>query len=166
MSCTQTVRSLPPLTRAILAALLLPAFSPAWAATQEAPALESTSTEAKAGYYQLKWSLEGASDIDRFTLQEARGGDFASAEVFYEGADRATVISGRRDGNYHYRVRAVFQDGSHSPWSTPLEVKVHHHSTAQAFGLFFLGGIVFFATAGMIAAGSSAQRRAEPDLEG
>ncbi|MCG5536368.1 hypothetical protein [Ectothiorhodospira mobilis] len=164
MSCTQTVRSLPPLPRAILAALLLLALSPAWGATQGAPVLESTSTEAKAGYYQLQWALEGAeADIDRFILQEARGGDFASAEIFYEGADRATVISGRRNGDYHYRVRAVFKDGSRSPWSPPLTVQVHHHSTAQAFGLFFLGGVVFFSTAGMIAAGSSAQRRADPE---
>nr|WP_242472616.1 hypothetical protein [Ectothiorhodospira mobilis] len=163
MSCVQTLRNLPALPRVILTVLLLPALSPAWGATQETPVLESTSTEARAGYYQLKWSLEDEAGVDRFILQEADSSDFASPEVFYEGADRATVISGRRDGTAHYRVRAVFEDGHRSPWSPPLEVKVHHHSTVQAFGLFFIGGIVFFATAGMIAAGSRAQRRADPE---
>ncbi|MFP4683147.1 MAG: fibronectin type III domain-containing protein [Ectothiorhodospira sp.] len=163
MTCIQTIRNRALQSTALIGLLLLTA-SPAWGDDPESPLLESTDTPAKGGYYQLKWSLEDADDpIDKFILQESDGDGFDSPRVFYEGADRATVISGRSNGTYHYRVRAVFRDGSRSPWSDPLEVEVAHHSAGQAYGLFVLGGVVFFTTAGMIAAGSIAQRRADRD---
>ncbi|AHK79339.1 hypothetical protein M911_09485 [Ectothiorhodospira haloalkaliphila] len=139
---------------AVLALFLLPV--PILAEAPK-PHLESTTDLARAGYFQLRWSLD-EGEVDHFRLEEATEEDFSDAQVFYQGADGATVISGRSNGTFHYRVRAQLDDGSQTDWSQTQSVEVRHHSIAQAFGIFTLGGVVFLATAGVIAFGTRANR--------
>lgn len=140
----------PPLRRPrvrhwLLAALLCgPPQAPA------TPSLTSDSTRPTAGYYQLNWS--GASTTS-FQLQESRQADFAGAVTLYQGPDRATVLTGRPDGDYYYRLRILDTDGA-GPWSDPLEVQVRHHPLARALLFFALGALVFLATLVAILAGN------------
>lgn len=122
------------------------------------PTLDASSEVAAAGYFQLRWALDDA-EVIRYRVEEAADPDFREAATLYEGADRATVISGRGDGVFHYRVRAVLENGDHSAWSEPRRVEVAHHPLGQAIGLFILGGVVFLATVGLIVAGSRLERR-------
>ncbi|WP_242467178.1 hypothetical protein [Ectothiorhodospira shaposhnikovii] len=150
-------RHVPPALWAIplSAVLLLP--SPTLA--QNVPTLDSTTQTARAGYYQLRWGMEDA-DGAIYRLEESRSADFQTAQILYEGADRATVISGRSDGTFHYRVQATLPDTTRSPWSSPLTVEVAHHSLLQALTLFVIGAVVFLATLALIVTGT--RRHQEP----
>ncbi|WP_040405905.1 hypothetical protein [Ectothiorhodospira sp. PHS-1] len=119
---------------------------------QGVPTLDATTQTARAGYYQLRWGLEEA-DGAIYRLEESRATDFQEARVLYEGADRATVISGRGDGTFHYRVQATLADDSRSDWSPPLTVEVRHHALHQALTLFGVGAVVFLATIALIVTG-------------
>ena len=71
--------------------------------------------------------------------------------------DSATVISGRSNGVWHYRVRALSK-GQVTPWSEAVRVEVTHHSLNRA-GLFLLtGAIVFFALAWVIIRADQSER--------
>lgn len=122
-----------------------------------APALESDVAAATAGFYRLVWSDAGAG-VPTYELQESADDSFAAPRTVYEGADQATVLSGKPDGEYRYRVRARLGDGSVTAWSEPVTVTVAHHPLSRAFGFFAAGAIVFLATLVLIVGGN---RRAE-----
>jgi hypothetical protein len=69
------------------------------------------------------------------------------------GAHLAAALSGRDNGLYRYRVRAVSHDGPASVWSEPIEVRVEHHPLWLAFVLFAIGAAVFVATASLVLLG-------------
>lgn len=102
------------------------------------------------GYFRLSWTGDGAA----VTVEEATTADFSDARVIYEGTEAATVMSGRLDGTYHYRIRAA-----QSRWSAPIIVTVRHHSLAQAFAFLTVGALVFVATAVLIIAGHRRHRQ-------
>ncbi|AGA31923.1 hypothetical protein TVNIR_0212 [Thioalkalivibrio nitratireducens DSM 14787] len=140
--------------------LALAAMPTVGAAGGAAPEIGSSAELARAGYYQLRWVLDEA-EVARYRVEEDTDPAFSEPVALYEGADRATVVSGRSDGIFHYRARATLADGSESAWSETLTVEVAHHPRAQAFGIFTVGGLVFLATAGLIVAGTRAERRRE-----
>jgi hypothetical protein len=107
-----------------------------------APQLAVDSPTATAGFFRLSWG-PGASE---FELQEADGPGFERPTTLYRGPDTATVISGRPDGTWHYRVRAVTDTGAGS-WSNPIAVTVDHHDLGRALTFLALGCGVFVATA-------------------
>ncbi|MGD8497761.1 MAG: fibronectin type III domain-containing protein, partial [Chromatiales bacterium] len=107
--------------RARLVTLVLATSIASSASALEAPVLESDSEIATAGFFRLQWEsadLEGA-----YELQEASRADFADSRVLYTGPDLATVLSGKPDGDYHYRVRRMHEEGR-SAWSAPVQVQV------------------------------------------
>ena len=110
-----------------------------------APTLSVDNETATAGFFRLNWEL----DATAFELQESLSPDFVNAATLYSGPDRATVISGKPDGAWHYRVRAQ-TNGRPGPWSDPVSVTVAHHSLARAFTFLTLGFIIFGATVLMI----------------
>lgn len=116
----------------------------------------ATDTElATAGYYQLTWQdPDGAA----YELQEARDSTFTRPQLIYTGGDLATVITGRADGEYFYRVRAL--DASQPPgaWSSPVKVTVQHHALGPAFGFFGVGALVFIAILTAILRGNAQSR--------
>jgi hypothetical protein len=95
---------------------------------------------ATAGFYRLNWETEAES----FELQEASSPGFENTTTSYSGPDRATVISGKPDGTWYYRVRAS-TNGQPGPWSNPATVTVAHHSLGRAVMFLSLGFIVFVA---------------------
>lgn len=135
--------------RAVFAALTclsLLALPPAMAA----PDLRASPERATDGVYRLSWEAHGAP---RFELQESDGADFNPARPVYTGSDTASVITGKPDGAYFYRVRVLGESGP-GPWSEPLQVTVQHHSLARALQFFVVGALVFAVLLAVIVRGA------------
>lgn len=115
-----------------------------------APQLQTDSELATAGYYQLNWQGDIKSD---YLLEESTDPSFTQSTILYEGPDTATLISGRADGTYYYRIRFI-QDDTESGWSNVTRVEVSHHPLSRAFMFFTLGAIVFIATLAVVVLGS------------
>jgi hypothetical protein len=116
------------------------------------PQLTSDSDVASAGFFQLSWK----TDAQRVELQEATNPGFRNAKTFYIGPDRASVISGKPNGSWYYRVRAL--DPEQGGWSEPVTVLVDHHDLSRALMFLFVGVIVFVATVVMILRGGRAEK--------
>lgn len=112
------------------------------------PRLSTDSDTATAGYYRLSWE----TDAEQVELQEANQVSFTTARTYYKGPDRAVVVSGKPDGTWYYRIRAI-TDGRPAQWSEPIAVMVAHHSLSRALMFLSLGVIVFVATVLMIVRG-------------
>ena len=120
-----------------------------------APELQTDAEMATAGYFRLSWQSNMAAD---FILEEAKDPTFSQATTLYRGPDTATLISGRSNGTYYYRIRNV-QDDAHSDWSNVTKVEVSHHPLSRAFMFFTLGAIVFIATLVVVVLGSKTHTR-------
>lgn len=133
------------------------------------PMLAVDTDIATAGYYRLTWSVEDTNSSPVFILQEATTPKFENPEIVYKGPDLATVISGKSNGMYYYRVRLKQPTGSagtdpkelisketpkEAMWSQVVSVDVKHHSLPKAIGFFIAGFIVFAATLFMIVSGA------------
>ncbi|MDH5179873.1 MAG: fibronectin type III domain-containing protein [Gammaproteobacteria bacterium] len=108
--------------------------------------LTTDTTLATAGYYRLSWQpgLAGALNKNiRFELQEASHRQFHQFKIIYRGPDHASVISGKADGNYFYRVRSTYADAAPGGWSQPILVEVKHHAMHRAWWFFSAGAVVF-----------------------
>lgn len=98
--------------------------------------INSNTTLANAGYYQLSWT---DLNDEAVIVEESLSNSFSSSKKIYSGKDTSTAISGKPDGEYYYRVKNL----NSSIWSESISVKVEHHSLTKAFMFFFLGLIVF-----------------------
>lgn len=114
-----------------------------------APRLSVDSPLATAGFFRLNWGLSDGAD---FELQEAPDPEFSDPRTLYQGADTASVISGKPNGTWHYRVRAVTHAG-HGPWSDSVTVTVAHHALSRALIFLSLGFVVFLAIAATVVRG-------------
>jgi hypothetical protein len=132
--------------------MLLIVLAGAVQAQGEAPELQSSTDRSDTGSYTLSWSATG--DVD---LQEARRADFSDAQTLYRGPDQATVVSGRLNGTYHYRL---LRNGK--PWGRVVRVEVAHHSLGEATAFLAAGAIVFVATVILILHGHRRHRQAFP----
>ncbi|HSR51075.1 MAG TPA: hypothetical protein VLV83_09605 [Acidobacteriota bacterium] len=151
------------LFRLISAALLMAAWGGACLAAQQplpAPSFDVSGERelANAGFYALSWSWPQALQERRqglqFEVQEADTPAFQSPRTVYSGEDLGTSFSGKEDGDFHYRLRIVSEDGDRSsPWSSIYLVEVRHHPLSRAFALLAVGAAVFLAAAGVILAG-------------
>ncbi len=135
--------------------LLLLLFFGGWplAASADVPTLHTDTTVATAGYYRLTWDWP-QSDNRRFELQEAQNADFTAPRTLYQGPDRASLLSGRTDGQYYYRVRLNPENGQPGPWSDSVQIAVEHHSLGRAWTFFGVGAGVFLATLGLVVGGN------------
>ena len=108
--------------------------------------LQSDSPISTAGFFRLSWVLEDAENMQavEYQLQSSRNADFTKAVEVYRGPDLARVISGKRDGDYYYRIRLIKPDQSVGPWSEATRVTVAHHSLARALMFFAAGAVIFF----------------------
>jgi hypothetical protein len=142
--------------RARLVTLVVATWIASTASGLESPVLESDTAVATAGFYRLQW--EPAAVGGGYELQESTRPDFSDARMLYAGPDLATVLSGKPDGDYYYRVRGRV-DGGRSPWSAPVQVRVQAHSLGRALTFFALGALVFVATVALILRGEMRSRR-------
>jgi hypothetical protein len=124
----------------LVSVLVCPHTGSAAAPSGVAPQLSVDNPTATAGFYRLHWS--GTAPV--FELQEATGSGFDRPTTLYRGPDTATVISGKPDGTWYYRVRAATDAGSDA-WSNALAVTVDHHDLGRALLFLALGFAVFIA---------------------
>lgn len=150
----------------LLLALTDPLCSQASAAALGPPdAFEvSASSDLATGNVQLTWRPpEGvdastprsdepiaASSRVHYEVEETRGDDVVTINA---GHYQRAALSGREDGTYAYRVRAIDVDGRPGAWSHAIEAHVAHHPLWLALLLFSTGAFVFLATAGLIVIG-------------
>lgn len=120
------------------------------ALADSAPVVSASPERATGGFFRLAWEGPGQA---RFEVQEASDEAFDDPRTLYTGRDTASVISGRADGEFFYRVRALGDDG-HGPWSEPVRVAVAHHSLARAMQFFFMGALVFAVLVAVIIKGA------------
>lgn len=121
-------------------------------ADNHAPKLSSDHEVASAGYFQLSWEAEA----ERVELQEATSLTFRNATTLYIGPDKHSVISGKPNGSWYYRVRALNvhdQNSQADAWSDPVTVLVAHHELSRALMFLSLGIIVFVGIVVMIVRG-------------
>lgn len=102
--------------------------------------LNSDTNTATAGYFQLSWHSD--SPVKEFILQESGSEDFTTPVTIYHGTDLATVISGKKNSIYFYRIYA--HDNPLNTSNT-VRVTVAHHPLRNAFFFFGIGAIVFVA---------------------
>lgn len=108
--------------------------------------LKSGTTLATAGYFQLIWSWPDApADINYSLMEITAANKNSNGHEIYDGPDLASVISGKPNGTYRYRVRAI--DALHNvvAQSNQIAVVVAHHSLLRAWLIFSLGAFVFVA---------------------
>lgn len=108
--------------------------------------LEADTDVATAGYFQLRWSASGAVE-----LEESTTADFDAPRIIYSGSDAATVISGKPDGDWYYRIRTA--SAKQGPSNT-VKVSVRHHPIGRAAAYFTVGAVVFLATVLVIVNGA------------
>lgn len=121
--------------------------------------LQADTDVATAGYFQLHWDAGQSTN----RLVESRDPEFENRRVVYEGPDTARLMSGKRDGQYYYRLERTRPSDSLASEpeivSNTLQVTVSHHSTERAFTFFAIGAVVFLATLIMVLAGGASERR-------
>ena len=130
----------------LLAALLLAATT---VSASPAPVLNSDSEISTTGFFQLSWQ----SDAEQVQLQEAQDEGFSSPVDTYLGTDKASLISGKKDGQWFYRARNIL-DTEPGPWSNTVEVTVKHHDLMRAFMFFSLGLVIFVSLTLLVILGS------------
>lgn len=118
------------------------------------PTVSVSPERAAGGFYRLAW--EGPPDA-RFEVQEADSGTFDEPRPVYTGHDTASVISGKSDGDFFYRVRIV-DEAEPGPWSETARVTVAHHSLTRALQFFSVGALVFAVLVLVIARGAREDR--------
>jgi hypothetical protein len=96
----------------------------------------------------LEW--QASDEAAMFEVEHARSENFHGARVFYQGAFPSAHVSGLRNGEHVFRVRAQDEHGDWSGWSEPMHLTVAHHSMALVWPLFGLGAAVFFCTLGFV----------------
>ena len=149
-----------------LCAVALPAQAafpvPAVTLEQESPVL------AKEGHLRLSWQLKEGEEVASaltFQLERSVQADFRSAVRLETGPDRASYLSGLRQGENYFRVRAVNAEGEAGPWSAALMVRVEYPSPGRVFPLMAVGAVLLVATVALILTGH-ARRRDEGEGEG
>jgi len=124
----------------------------AWSALQSvvvatlptAPTLDVISNPDFDGSFAVSWSaVAGATS---YVLEEDNNAGFTSPTQVYSGAPASANVTGRPDGTYYYRVKAVNCLGA-SPWSNVQSVAV-----AFTFCPRDLRGYVYQGTFGVSAA--------------
>jgi hypothetical protein len=114
----------------------------------EALQLSSSTDNASAGYFQLSWSWPAAPADVTYQLVERQldqSGTVTTFNTIYQGYDLASVISGKPDGRYEYRVTAGSPTLADTVISNRVTVNVKHHSLGNAFAVLSLGVLIFLA---------------------
>ncbi len=88
-----------------------------------------------------------------YRLEQAPTADFDAPSIRYEGPDPASVLTGLREGEYHFRVQAIDADGAAGPWSEPLVLHVKFMSRGHLAMLLATGALVAVMTIAAIISG-------------
>ena len=128
-----------------------------WCDIASALDLQSDTDTASAGYFRLVW--QSSVPAATYQLQESIDPGFSDPDILYRGPDTARTISGRSNGTYYYRARAMTESGGTGNWSQPVKVTVAHHALIKAGGFFAVGALVFLSTLSLIVIGNRRHRK-------
>lgn len=139
--------------------LLIGLLSIGWQALLGAvPQFQNDSiVQSNSGYIKLTWSLpesQSPNITNTYILQEASDSLFSTPKTIYSGPDRASFLSGLRNGTYFYRVANKPIHTNKIEWSSPLKLVVKHHSLKLAYILLIAGCIIFLATVVVVIQGN------------
>lgn len=101
-----------------------------------APRLDASTDLTVDGRFRLAWHWP-APPGTTFEVVESADPDFARAQTVYRGQGRTALLTGREDGIYHYRVRALTGDRS-SAWSKMVVVTVYRNPWIRFAGLILV----------------------------
>ena len=104
-----------------------------------APELRSSDAVSTTGSFRLSWGSAIAllsTQHSDYLLEECSAD---GCRPVYNGHDRSTVISGRPDGIYRFRISEVGSPGSYGETS----VEVRHHDLSRSV-IVLSGGFVLF----------------------
>lgn len=111
-----------------------------------APELRSSDAVSTTGSFRLSWgpaiAVLPAQDSD-YLLEECSTDGCRSV---YRGHDRSTVISGRPDGIYRFRISEASSPGSYGQTS----VEVRHHDLGRSLIVLSGGFVLFMLSAGAL----------------
>lgn len=106
------------------------------------------------GTVRLHWQPGRSPDSGEFfRLEKSPDGSFRNPLVRYEGSDRSSVLSGLPEGDHHFRVRALSDDGTAGPWSASTTISVRFMDRHTLFALVGTGFLVASASVGAVIAG-------------
>lgn len=114
-----------------------------------APGVEFTDDleqESSEGHMILAWtpSIEGKQEGIEYQLEYSTDADFAEAELWYQGPQQRSFVSGLGNGEHFYRVRArMSPEAQWGLWSAPMRISVKLQDLAIAWLLFGVGALMF-----------------------
>lgn len=103
-----------------------------------------------AGYATLTWQ-----EVDG-KIFELKENTTAGWRTIYSGEDRATTLSGLKNGTYEF---ALWVDGAQR--GEPLALTVKHHPLSRAWIFFGIGALMFVALVSLLMRGPSIEPAAE-----
>jgi hypothetical protein len=93
------------------------------------PASISVPATSGTGTYTIAWAA--SISATSYDLEEATDAGFVSAQLIYSGSQLSTLVSGRANGTYWYRVRATNSFGA-SKWTAGANPCQVHHTTVPS----------------------------------
>lgn len=108
----------------------------------------------RSGAYKIAWEAPDGV-VTRLIETSAHG-----VITLYEGPDRATSVTGRKEGDYHYQVAQV-RDGLALQPSPGCRVLVRPYPLEVALGFFGVGLTVTLLTVALVVVGHRAHKKGE-----
>lgn len=105
------------------------------------------------GTVDLVWTLPEDESATVFELEQATDPTFGDARQRYLGSDQESVLTGLREGTYHFRVRAIDDGDQPGEWSEPLVLTVQYMGRTPLFLLLGTGAVVAGLTMAAIISG-------------
>jgi len=105
------------------------------------------------GTVDLVWTVPDGLEAPEFELQQSLDPDFPDPDTRYRGEENETVLTGLREGSYHFRVRA-----GEGPWSEPLTLEVVFMNRGTLLLLVGTGALVAVLTIAAVVRGFLANR--------
>jgi hypothetical protein len=113
------------------------------------PQFAETEVTADEGHVTMQWELTEAVEQGSlgltFELEQSDEPGFEDHRLRHRGAERSFFVSGLREGQTYFRVRAI-AGGVAGPWSDTLAVEVAYPGRGRVIGLVIVGCLVFVAT--------------------
>ncbi|MBW7857846.1 MAG: hypothetical protein H3C43_06075, partial [Leptonema sp. (in: Bacteria)] len=103
------------------------------------PMIQSSEPISSTGNFQLSWGLEQTksytNDLPIYLLEECNN----TCKLLYQGHDTASVISGRPNGNYHFKISEQSQPNQFSE----ITVQVIHYDLQSGLWVLLVGFLLF-----------------------
>lgn len=106
-------------------------------------------SNSREGHTKLEWLVDDDSADLFFIVEQSTDSSFNNSKIIYSGRDRATYISGLKNGTYFFRIKIEGNDS----WADPVRLIVEHHDLKTAYILSVIGLTVFLATAVVLITG-------------